>query len=785
MPRSKYRQPEYTASGKCIARLTHSLAQVKGWTMEETMNYVGERTKRSHDVVYRWQQGHSLPKLSIVEILAQIGCQEADLSREWCEEFLNTTNYPDVTTMMATLWGPKQLRTIPHRLARREHRRLIGRQVEMEQLQKFLSPQYAVHLITIDGIGGVGKTALALDVAYQSLQASTGEVIKPHIPTFDAIIFISAKQQYLTPQGILQRTLVHRTLRQIAQEVATALNRYDIRSLSPEEQLDQVREALGRQRTLLIIDNLETMEDKQEIMSFLYELPPSVKVVMTTREMAIYAPIRLEQLDRNAAIELIESQIEEQQAQINRNEAIMLYERIGGIPAALVYAVGLRATGYSIDTVLNSVPQATGDVARFCFQSAVEPLREKKVHLVLMAFALFPQMPSRAALTYVAGLENDSIAAEEAISQLQRLSLIREFHDHFRMLPLTREYVMAELKAHPEFEQVARERWIKWYQDFAKRYGGHDQQEWHIHYDHLEKEWENLQAVFDWCANNEHYDVVKSFWGAEEPNSVVDFTSLYGYWDDRLVWLKWLMETAEGRGDWLTTVDAIASIAITQTLMYRFDEAESLFKRGHALLPYATPEIRARLLSNNAYYATWRERFDEAIHLLNQAREVATQLHEPLRTRVNINIDYDYAAVFFRTKNFTAAQAAFADVLIRAQNIGWNWLENYAQNYLADIAIIDGKYDEAESLLESGLLMVQRNKEKRRIASYKRSFATLRQKQRQLDEALDFAKQAQDSFTSLGATLEVQRMDQLIQDLHTQIRDQNNGNEKAREAFHS
>jgi len=771
MPRNKYRQPEYIASGRSIARLTHSLKQVKDWTMEETMDYVGKHTKYSHDIVYRWQQGHSLPKPAIVEILAQIGCHEADLSREWCEELLDATHYPTADNLLNKLWGPKQLRTIPYRLARREHRRLIGRRAEMEQLQKFLSPQYAVHLITIDGIGGVGKTALALDIAYQSLQASTGEIIKPSIPTFDAIISVSAKQQYLTPQGILQRTLVHRTLRQIFQEVATALERYDIRSLPLEEQLASVREALGRQRTLLIVDNLETMEDKQEIMSFLYELPPTVKVVMTTREMAIYAPIRLEQLEKAAALELIEAQAEEQQAQINKKEILMLYERIGGIPAALVYAVGQRAAGYSFDTVLNNVPQASGDVARFCFQGAVEPLRGQKAHMILMAFALFPQMPARAAVAYVAGLEADPIAAEEAISQLQRLSLIREFHDRFRMLPLTREYAMAELKAQPEFEREARERWIKWYQDFAQRYGGHDKQEWHVHYDHLDEEWENLQAVFDWCANNERYDVVKSFWCAEEPGSVVDFTTLYGYWDDRLTWLKWLMETAEGRGDWLTMIDTIASIAITQTLMYRYDDAENLFKRGHSLLTYATPEIQARLLSNNAYLSTWKERFEESRQLLDRARKVTTQVQEPLRTRININIDYDYAAIFFRTNDFAAARTAFINAMTQARNIGWNWLENYAQNYLADIAIIQENYDEAEGLLETGLLMVQRNKEKRRIASYKRSFANLRQKQGRLDEALKFAEQARENFTSLGATLEVQRMDRMIQDLHAQMSD--------------
>src|SRR5437762_337776 len=324
----RYPQQEFIASGKLIGRLTHSLSRVKDWSMEETMNYIGGQTRRSSDMIYRWQQGRLLPSAEIVEVLAHIGYSEADLSREWCEELLHETHYPNVTNLLNKLWGPKDIRDIPYRLAHLEHTRLIGRQNEIKQLQELLSPRKAAYLITVDGIGGVGKTALALDIAYQIWRASTGEIVMSHLPTFDAIIFVSAKQQYLTAQGLLWSTQVHSTLRQIFQEVTLTLGRDDIRLTPLREQRDLVREALGRQRTLLIVDNLETMEDKQEILSFLYELPPTVKVVVTTRERAMFAPIRLEQLAEEAAQELIEQQSAEKQVNLDEEEAQSLYQRI-------------------------------------------------------------------------------------------------------------------------------------------------------------------------------------------------------------------------------------------------------------------------------------------------------------------------------------------------------------------------------------------------------------------------------------------------------------------------
>ena len=67
----------------------------------------------------------------------------------------------------------------------------------------------------------------------------------------------------------------------------------------------------------------------------------------------------------------------------------------------------------------------------------------------------------------------------------------------YSMLPLTREYALAELKAHPDFEREARDRWIGWYLSFSQRYAGQDAKEWQ-QFDGL-GEWHNLQAVIEWC----------------------------------------------------------------------------------------------------------------------------------------------------------------------------------------------------------------------------------------------------------------------------------------------
>ena len=48
------------------------------------------------------------------------------------------------------------------------------------------------YLVCIDGIGGIGKTALALEVAHACLKASKSEVSASSISTFDAFVWTTA-----------------------------------------------------------------------------------------------------------------------------------------------------------------------------------------------------------------------------------------------------------------------------------------------------------------------------------------------------------------------------------------------------------------------------------------------------------------------------------------------------------------------------------------------------------------------------------------------------------------
>jgi LuxR family glucitol operon transcriptional activator len=384
-----------------------------------------------------------------------------------------------------------------------------------------------------------------------------------------------------------------------------------------------------------------------------------------------------------------------------------------------------------------------------------------------MALAMFAKHPVREVLAYTAGLTNDFFAVEEGLARLQGLSLVSLQEGRCSMLPLTREYALAELAIHSEFEREARERWVTWYLNFTEQYGGEDWKDWHIRYDRVEEEWENLLAVFTWCAAHEQYQAVRAFW---KESRVCGFSAIYGYWDDRLFWLEWLGQAAERCGDWSAAVEARRDQGYILTLLGRLKEADVLLGRAWNLQEYADAKdvkIQVELIQDMAQLRIYQGRSRDAHCLLDQAKTFlnTARLDEQDYIRRCINDHYYRGLTYYEEQSYDQAETCFRAAVEWAQTTNWQRTIIYAQNYLANIAIVQGRPGEAESLLKIGLTESSRNKDKRFTAHYMHSFARLYKARGDIGEAHKWAIEALDGFERLGMQREVEEVKELLQTL--------------------
>lgn len=160
--------------------------------------------------------------------------------------------------------------SIPHNLppADFDETGFMGRRDQRRELVKALKGPWPV--VSILGDGGLGKTALALQVAYDLLDDETCP--------FDAVVWTSAKNATLTTSEIVK---IEGAIQDSLGLFVGAANELagDVRS---EDAIAEVLEYLSFFRILLILDNLETVID-DNIREFLKNLPHGSKVFITSR----------------------------------------------------------------------------------------------------------------------------------------------------------------------------------------------------------------------------------------------------------------------------------------------------------------------------------------------------------------------------------------------------------------------------------------------------------------------------------------------------------------------
>jgi len=357
----------------------------------------------------------------------------------------------------ARLRAPAAIRTTGprHNLPRRDYDHFIGRQKELAELRRLLGPRNRAFVISIEGIGGIGKSALALECAY-SLADQYSQL--PEEERFDAIVWISAKRTYLTADGIRERRQVFRTLADVFTAIARVLDYPAITRARADEQHAVVEQVLREQRTLLILDNLETVDD-ENLLDFLHELPEPTKALVTTRyRITMARPIRLTGVEQADALLMIAEESSRRNVALSPAEQEKLWQHTGGVPLAIVWSIGLMDMGGSAESVLHRLSSSESDIARFCFEESMAQIRGKQAHKLILALSLFVSSASRETLGKIAGLEANPYSRDMGLADLVRLSLVNQVADRFSLLPLTRNFVLAEAAIDADWTAAARER---------------------------------------------------------------------------------------------------------------------------------------------------------------------------------------------------------------------------------------------------------------------------------------------------------------------------------------
>jgi LuxR family glucitol operon transcriptional activator len=745
--------------GKLLTQGLKSIAALEKTELTDLQQELGRDIGVSVWTIYKWRKGTSIPNDDrTIALLARACVQRGRMDRRWLVEFLQNTIYSDKQALVQELFPDAAGASVTHNLPRRQHKKLVGRERELAEIRNFLSPRHRVGVVCISGGGGVGKTALALEVAHACYEDTLS---LPADECFDAIIWVTAKTVELLPAGQAQRQPTFTDLDGIYRAIADLLDLPVIfRTATQAERHIIVTRLLAEKRVLLMLDNLEDVDD-QELMIFLRDLPAPSKAIITTRHrIDVAVPVYLHTLDETTAYELVHIECERHRLLMGDDQIKTLLQRTGGLPLAIIRTIGRMAwRGSNVETEIQRLDDPANEIYDFCFGKTIALIERSDAYNLFISLAVFVADASREAIGAVAGFDDAHLRRDEGLSDLEVLSLCHKTGDHFGLEPLTRTQALAELRVHPAFEAEARERWVNWYLNFAARFGGRDELEMHLRYDHLEAEWANLLGVMRWCMDRGRFADLIALW-----NHVRDFTHIYGFWTDRLSLLDWLIVEADNRRDYAVSVQLMYDRAFTLTLTgpsTRLEEADALLQRCWSLRQSAPPALQARVAALLASLCIKQHKHAEAHQWLDtgETRLRDSELEALELARERASLLFDRGENWLTMGEYARAQAVFEDMLAQAERSGWQRSIVHAQNWLAYTALLQGQTDVSRHYLWMGWPVASRIKEKRLTAYFKRTFAYYYRALGDLAEARKWADDARDSFERLGMSPDIREME--------------------------
>lgn len=431
------------------------------------------------------------------------------------------TSLSSASFSSVNLVSPSSRAVPPHNLPSR--REFIGREKEMQEILKILSsPRHS--LLSIVGMGGIGKTTLAIEVGHYCLSSNYTKLDMP----FEAIAWISAEGR---PEQKLW-------FNEVLDTIARVLGYLAITGLSQEQKILEIDQLLRTHRVLIVIDSFETIEDAELVKWIQLHVPEPSKTIITHRYNKIRKAydIRLEGLEASEALELIHKYIRHfkwSSAKDTHDEQWQgLVQVTESNPGIIEMALGYIKRGkFSLAEVvknLYTVSRSVDDLFRYLFARFWEEVLSEDAKHALLVLPFFADLVSKEALGATAGLMEYhldfslELLVELALLEVNSEQIMADLH--YSIHPLTRAFAHSKLCEAPDFEEQARLRWCRYYEDFVRRSLIREQPKgyyWNTSassgFKLVDSEWDNIRQVLIWVDEHEQQQILLDLVGILAP----------------------------------------------------------------------------------------------------------------------------------------------------------------------------------------------------------------------------------------------------------------------------
>lgn len=327
-----------------------------------------------------------------------------------------------------------------------EYSTLVGADRLLEKLAGIDASLKPGQILSVEGMGGIGKTALVH--AYVN-QDSVNQA-------YFEVLWVSARQPV---KGFWQPQLLEDehnfTLDDVTSRLAHQLGLSYLVEKPLEDRLKGIQAATTMQKYLLVVDNLETIADYVELVPALARYCGQCKIIITTRESLREFPFvtvfQVPELTQSYASQLVQEEVRRRGGTplISEPDLEDLFRTVGGLPLALKL-IAAQMQLNPVAEIINEFKKAERgkeSIYRFLYWKIWNSLTNTSRRLLFTFLTADPEGEDSKFLGIMSGLAPDYFA--QSFFELDEFSLIETNWVHetakYRIHRLTSTFLQTDV----------------------------------------------------------------------------------------------------------------------------------------------------------------------------------------------------------------------------------------------------------------------------------------------------------------------------------------------------